>query len=332
VLAESTSRLQPTTAAPGKLVNFLQDRQASLADGSRMLQETSTVFVSQGVPLIGTFLRDVEAAGARQPALVIAGSWLNVKEQMAMLYARRLAAHGFTCFVFDFAGWGQSGGALRHAELPSSKAVDLASAARFVAAQSFVDAERVGFVGVCASAQYGLRALAEGARFHSYASIAGWFHDADSVAPFYGGSAGVARRLQRAAAALDHFVQRAELVTVPAYAPGDERAGMSFELDYYGNPARGAVSAWKNQMAELSWPHWLHYDGLSTAAAVSTPALLVHSDGCALPDNAKRVHSALRGPKHLAWLDGNQQDYYDQPAQVDQAVAQLRGWFEETLR
>jgi hypothetical protein len=39
---------------------------------------------------------------------------------------------------------------------------------------------------------------------------------------------------------------------VSAYAVGDERAGMFFELDYYANPARGAVKQWSNQMAETS--------------------------------------------------------------------------------
>ncbi|HMJ12714.1 MAG TPA: hypothetical protein VK524_14935 [Polyangiaceae bacterium] len=297
-----------------------------------MLHEIPTVFTSDGVPLAGTSFRNSGSLTERQPAVVISGSWLNVKEQMASVYARRLAERGYTTFVFDFAGWGESGGALRHVEMPAQKVRDITNAARFVATHSFVDSQQVGYLGVCASAQYGLRALAEGAPIRSFAAVAGWFHDYASVAPFYGDATGAALRLERAAQALARYRRGGEIVMVPAYAPGNDRAGMDFELDYYGNPARGAVPSWANQMAEISWLHWLPYDGLSAARAVETPTLLVHGDGCALPDNAKRVHAALAGKKQLAWLDGTQQDYYDQPAHVATATDHVHGWFQETLR
>ena len=63
-------------------------------------------------------------------------------------------------------------------------------------------------------------------------------------------------------------------------------------MDYYGNPARGAVPAWRNEMTELTWAHWLTYDGLSAASRVDVPALLVHSDECVFPDNVKAVAAA----------------------------------------
>jgi fermentation-respiration switch protein FrsA (DUF1100 family) len=297
-----------------------------------MLHEMPTVFSSQGVPLLGTLFRTTDSLEERQPCVVISGSWLNVKEQMATHYARALAQRGFTCFVFDFAGWGESGGALRQAELPASKLQDIVSAVSFVSTLSLVEPGAVGYLGVCASAQYALHALAAGARVRSFVSVAGWFHDAGSVAPFYGGASGVALRLGRAREALERFRRDGTLLMAPAYDPGNDRAGMHFELDYYANPARGAVPSWKNQMAELSWLHWLAFDGLSAASAVTTPTLLVHSDGCALPDNARSVYARLAGKKKLAWLDGTQTDYYDQPKQVQAALEHASAWFEETLR
>jgi uncharacterized protein len=298
-----------------------------------MTHQFSTVFLSDGVPLVGTFFRDVATLDERQPAVVVTGSWLNVKEQMATLYARALAARGYTTFVFDFAGWGESGGALRHVEMPTSKTRDIANAVRFVASNAFVEPSSVAYLGVCASAQYALRALADGAPIRSFASVAGWFHDPASVAPFYAGAEGVTLRLHRAKEALDRYRKNGELVMVPAYAPGNDRAGMHFELDYYGNRERGAVETWSNQMAELSWLHWLTYDGIAPSLAVSTPSLFVHSDGCALPDNVKRVHDNLKGPKELAWLgSGTQEDYYDRPQYVSAALERVTDWFEKTNR
>jgi uncharacterized protein len=293
-----------------------------------MIHEFSTVFTSDGVPLLGTFHRNAASLDEPQPAVVVSGSWLNVKEQMATLYARALAERGYTTFVFDFAGWGESKGELRNVEIPINKARDIANAVRFVASHGFVKPGQVSYLGICASAQYALRALAEGAAIRGFASVAGWFHDPASVAPFYAGAEGVALRLDRAKAALARYRKDGELAMVPAYEPGNDRAGMHFTLDYYGNRQRGAVATWANQMAELSWLYWLAYDGISPSRGVTTPSLLVHSDGCALPDNVKRVHDNLAGPKALAWLgSGTQEDYYDRPQYVSAAVERVAEWF-----
>jgi fermentation-respiration switch protein FrsA (DUF1100 family) len=59
---------------------------------------------------------------------------------------------------------------------------------------------------------------------------------------------------------------------------------------------------------------------------------MVHSDGCALPDNAKAVHARLVGKKELAWIDkGTQTDFYDVPEYVNNAADRAADWFERTL-
>lgn len=277
-------------------------------------------FTSAGVTLASRVYRRTDDLTERQPAVLVTGSWLTVKEQMAARYAEALAERGYTAITFDFAGWGQSGGEPRQLELPSSKIADITAAADFVSTLSFVQPGRVGYLAVCASAQYVLAAIARGARIASYVSVAGWFHDTATVAPFYGGMDGVRLRLERAGEALDRYQRTGEVVTVPAYRPGDDRAGMSFPLDYYGSPERGAVPEWRNEMAEMSWLPWLTFDGLSSAADVSVPALFVHSDECVLPENVRTVRRRLAGPSEVVWAEGSQIDFYDQSAQVSLAV------------
>jgi dienelactone hydrolase len=153
-----------------------------------MLHELPMVFISDGVPLAGTFVRNSASLSARQRCVVVTGSWLTVKEQMALVYARALAQRGFAAFTYDFCGWGASDGALRHWELPTQKARDMVAAVDFVSSLSFAG-PKVGYLAVCASAQYALRAAAGSARLASLVTVAGWFHDATSVAPFYGGEA-----------------------------------------------------------------------------------------------------------------------------------------------
>jgi dienelactone hydrolase len=296
-----------------------------------MTVEFPIVFHSQGVPLAARIFRNEEPLSVRQPGVISMGSWLTVKEQMATLYARRLAALGYTALVFDFTGFGESAGAPRLAEMPARKIADIGAAVQFMRTLAFVDAERIGCLAVCASAQYTLRALADGVPIQSFASVAGWFHDPTSIAPFYGGDAGIALRLGRARDALSRFLRNGEMAMAPAYREGDDRAGMHFTLDYYADPNRGAVTAWPNEMAEMTWMYWLSFDGLSAAARVSTPSVFVHSDGCAFPEHVKQIHAAVTGPKTLVWGEGTQTDYYDHAVAVEFAVTAVREWFGRTL-
>ena len=289
------------------------------------------MFPSDGAELVGRVYRNIDNLVAPQPAVVVTGAWLTVKEQMPHTYALQLAERGISAFTFDFTGFGQSGGTPRQLELPVRKIADIIAAADFLSTMSFVQGGAVGYVGICGSAQYALAAIARGARIRSFASVAGWYHDAASVAGFYGGEAGTALRLERASRAQETYAASGEVVTVPAYRPGDDRAGMFFELDYYANPKRGAVPAWRNEMAEMSWLFWLTFDGLRAAREVSVPTLMVHSDGCVFPDHAKQVYQALRGPKQLEWADGNQIDFYDQAPQVTRAVALVERHVRDTL-
>lgn len=296
-----------------------------------MITETPTIFISDGAILSGLLLRNAPDTAARQTGVIVTGSWLTVKEQMPILYARRLAELGYTAFVFDFAGFGESGGELRQAEIPTRKIADICAAADFLSTLSCVEPGCIGHVAICASAQYAQHAIARAARIAAFASVAGWYHDCATIAPFYGGADGVERRIGFARQDMAAFLRSGPRSNAPAYAPGDERAGMHFELDYYSNPARGAIAAWTNEMAPMSWAHWLTFDGVSIAASNSIPSLMVHGAGCALPDNAKRVYDRWSGPKRLEWIDGEQTDFYDRPEQVGRAVVAIDSWFKMHL-
>lgn len=289
------------------------------------------LIISGDTPLAARVYRNTDDPFERQPGVLITGSWLTVKEQMAHDYAEALSARGYTVLTFDFAGFGGSGGAPRQAEIPARKMADMASAARYLSSLSTVRPGGVGYLAICASAQYALAAIAGGASVASFVSVAGWFHDTASVAPFYGDREGVAMRLTRGRAALDTYLRTGEVITVPAYASGDDKAGMFFDLDYYASPRRGAVPGWRNEMAELSWLYWLEFDGLSAAPGVSAPSLFVHGDDCVLPGNVRTISERLAGPAEMVWADGTQTDFYDQPGQVALAVEAADAHFRKTL-
>jgi fermentation-respiration switch protein FrsA (DUF1100 family) len=290
------------------------------------------MFFSDGAALAGRFFLPAGAMLARpRPCIIATGSWLTVKEQMAQLYAERLAERDFTTFIFDFAGFGQSAGKPPQLEHPDRKIADIIAAVEFVRTMSFVDADVVGYLGICASAQYAMAAAARGAKLRALASVAGWFHDAGSVAPFYGGDDGVAMRLARANDAAVMFAAMGKMPLVPAYAEGDDRAGMFIPLEYYSSPARGAIPAWSNAMAEASWTYWLTFDGLRAASEVAIPAAFVHSEQAVFPDHIRTVAGGMRAGVKQFWTEGDQIQFYDQPKQVTFALDALTPWFVQTL-
>lgn len=286
---------------------------------------------AEGALLAGRIHRNTDDLIERQPGVVVSGSWLTVKEQMADLYAAQLAALGYTVLTFDFRGFGGSEGAPRQTEMPQRKIADIVAATRFLRSLACVRGDRVGYLAICASAMYAAAAVEFGAPIGALASVAGWFHDTESVAVFYGGAAGVAARLERARQAHERFLATGDLSLVPAYDEGNELAGMFIPMDYYANPARGRIPAWRNEMSELTWLYWLTFDGLSAAERLRIPALFVHGDECVFPHHVQRIHERSPEPKRMVWQPGFQVDFYDRPDLVRIAVQASHELFSEFL-
>ena len=86
-------------------------------------------FPSEGVTLVGNlYLPSTYKTGDKLPAIIVSGAWITVKEQMAGLYAKKLAPQGFAALAFDFRYYGESGGEPRQYESPSAKIQDIKNA------------------------------------------------------------------------------------------------------------------------------------------------------------------------------------------------------------
>jgi uncharacterized protein len=97
-----------------------------------MIHRTPLPFFRGELRLAGELFRNTDRLDITQPAIIVTGSWLTVKEQMPNTYALRLAERGYTVFTFDFTGFGESQGDPRQAEIPDRKIADLIAAADFV--------------------------------------------------------------------------------------------------------------------------------------------------------------------------------------------------------
>ncbi len=284
-----------------------------------------------GERLVGDLYLPAGATGDL-PALVVTGSWITVKEQMAGLYARRLAQRGFAALAFDFAGYGQSEGTPRDCEDPVRKADDIHAAFSYLEQADGVAADSLGALAICASSGYTLSNAAADSRVRSVGLVAPWLHNPELVAPLYGGRGGVDQRRQATRDARDRYEADGTVLYVPAASDSDPHAAMYGPYAYYLDPGRGAIPEWGNRFAVMAWEAWLTYDPISFAPAVRQPVRIIHSHDAAIPEGTEAFAADLAGTCRLTWYEGQQLDFYDQPAQVDFAVSAMADHFTETLQ
>lgn len=307
---------------------------------SNEIQMKKISFDSEGAKLSGNlFLPPNFDASKKYPAVVVSGSWTTVKEQMAGLYAEKLAEKGFITLAFDFRNFGESEGEPRFYESPELKKVDIKNAVSFLESRSEVDNAKVGAFGVCAGAMYTLMAASEDTRIKSVVTAASWLHDAEAVKLFYGGEEGVNAKLTAAKEAKKKYSEQGEVEYIPTISTEDKSAAMYGPYDYYLNPERGAISQWSNdKFAVMSWEDWLTADPMQTAAKLQVPTLMIHSDGAVLPQYTKNYFEKIGAEdKKLHWMKTDlespyhQFNYYDQDAEVNESVSEAVNWFTAKL-
>jgi fermentation-respiration switch protein FrsA (DUF1100 family) len=271
---------------------------------------------SAGETLAGLLFTPQDPVAGRLPAVVIAGGQTCVKEQMAQVYAERLAARGYAALAFDFRGFGESTGAPRDHESPPSKIEDLRNALTFLAAQPLLDPDRLASLGIGVGAGYAAAEAATDTRVRALALVAPGLQDHQIIQARYGGAEAVAERIARGEEAQRKYQQTGQVDYEPVVLPTDPRP----LTDYFLNPDRGGVARWSNRFAVLSWPGWLAFDSISVASGITTPTLMVHSEDATTPEGARRFFARLAGPKKELWTSGVQFDFYDRDTQVTLAV------------
>jgi uncharacterized protein len=290
-------------------------------------------FDREGLTLVGDLFRPEDFdENSHYAAVIVEGSFTSVKEQMPGTYAAKFADEGFVALAFDYSHYGKSAGEPRQLESPAEKLSDLQVAVSHLTGLPYVQA--VGMVGICTSAGNAAYLAAADARVKALASVAGFLPGPELYRSLYGED-GLAQRKAAAAEARRTYEETGEVVLVPAYSERDPAAinyrPAAGAYDYYLNEARGNVPEYRNEAALMGLAEFLEFDPVNQASAITTPTMVVHADGCAFPDQAKKLYRQLQGEKELVWADGTHFDYYDAPAQIDNAVAHITRFFRTHL-
>jgi fermentation-respiration switch protein FrsA (DUF1100 family) len=288
-------------------------------------------FTSEGEKMAGVLYLPADyQPGRKLPVIIAIGPFTQVKEQVAAVYAQKMAEAGFAAFAFDFRFWGESGGEPRWFESPADKLKDIRNAVTYLTTLPQLNANRIGIIGACFGAGYVAAAVEADARIKSWATVAAWINDEPALQSVFGAQT-LAYRDSLSVAAGQQYARTGKMTYAPAYQPGNQKAAMFANLDYYGNPRRGAIPAWKNQYALISHKAWHEFSPLPIAPRIHTPALFVHSDGSALPETLRKLYASVQGPKELYWSKGEHTQFYDQPQQVSDAARAMVKHFSNTL-
>ncbi|MHA6249561.1 alpha/beta hydrolase [Pontibacter sp. CAU 1760] len=110
-------------------------------------------------------------AKQKYPAIVVAHPNGGVKEQVAGLYAQRLAEQGYITIAADAAYQGASGGMPRNVDKPANRIEDIHAMGDFISGYKGVDTESLGLLGICGGGGYALKAAQADKRFKAIATV-----------------------------------------------------------------------------------------------------------------------------------------------------------------
>jgi hypothetical protein len=262
----------------------------------------------------------------------------GVKEQTAGLYAGKLAEQGFVALAFDASYQGDSGGEPHFLEDPAARVEDVRAAVDHLQTLSYVDAERIGVLGVCAGSGYAVSATMTDHRIKALTTVSavnigsayrkGWFGtDADSAA---------APTLDAAAQQRTAEAKGAEAAYIP-YVPAETDENTPRDMveahDYYLTPRAQHPNAQNKKLFTKSISRIFAFDAFHLVEDLLTqPILMVAGSEAGSLWHTTELHARARSPKKLVVVDGGaHMDFYDVPKYVDRAVEEAGPFFRENL-
>ena len=297
----------------------------------------SVQFPNNGITMAGNvFLPPGFDANRKYQTIVVVHPGGGVKEQTAGLYAQRLAQQGFVTLAFDASHQGASGGMPRFLDDPMKRVGDIYSAVDYLTTLPYVDATRIGALGICAGSGHTIKATTTDRRIKAVAVVSavdvgaasrkGW-EGAGSVKDQIAGlEAAAKQRTAEAAGAAPVYVPY-----VPAV--GDRTAPLDLQeaADYYLTP-RGQHANAPNKMLLTSTNFAMAYTGFDRVEELLTqPVMIIAGSKAGSLWHSKELYAKAPGRKELFIVHGaTHMDLYDGKG-ADTAAAKLAPFFTRNL-
>ena len=273
----------------------------------------------------------------RYPAIVVAHPNGGVKEQVAGLYAQKLAEAGYVTIAFDAAYQGASGGKPRYIDKPQFRIEDIRAAADYISQYQGVDAKRLGVLGICGGGGYTIKAAQSDKRFKAVATVS-MFNSGDARRNGFMRSQTdtIQERLAQAAAARAQEVAGGEVQYSPAFAAGmskEKVAALPYEMYREGYEYYAQTHAHPNSQTNYtlsSLQDLMTFDVNTNVDLINQPLLMIAGDKADSLYMSEEVFKNASGTanKELFLVKGASHiQTYWQPEYVKEISAKLKDFF-----
>jgi pimeloyl-ACP methyl ester carboxylesterase len=256
------------------------------------------------------------APGAeRPPVVVMGGGFAGTRDVALPRFAERVARAGLAAFLFDYRGFGDSGGSPRQLVDPWRQLEDWRAALAFVRARDELDGARVALFGSSLGAGHAVLVAAEDADVRAVVALAPLVDSgAEGEATSYGGG-WIARLLFTGWAGMARSGLGGEPILIPAIAPAD---GFGMIVDDAAFAAFEKLvppgSTYRNAVVAHSVFTFDDYDPAPSAAAIRAPILLIASPGDRFaPFSAVEAFAARAPNATIERIEGDHFDVYSPP-------------------
>jgi fermentation-respiration switch protein FrsA (DUF1100 family) len=276
-------------------------------------------------------------ATRKHAAVVVTHPFGGVKEQTSGLYAQRLAEQGLITLAYDASYQGESGGEPRLMEVPAQRVDDISCAIDHLVRQPWVDADKIGSLGICAGGSYAICNAQTELRVKAVATVSLF-------------NLGEARR---EAMGLRSFEERMKLLQDAAEQRTREARGEPVRLiapvpespaeftdktpdlyrqgyEYYLTPRAQHPNA-PNRYMLSSLPLQMNFFPFAQVETISPrPVLMIVGEKADTKFWSDEVLTKAQEPKELFVIkDATHMDMYDKPQFVTPAVAKLTAFFSQ---
>ncbi|MGE4755396.1 alpha/beta hydrolase [Yersinia enterocolitica] len=275
----------------------------------------------------------------KYPAVVVAHPNGGVKEQVAGLYAQRLAEHGYITITADAAYQGASGGMPRNVDKPVNRIEDIHGMADYISQYPGVDTTRIGLLGICGGGGYSLKAAQTDKRFKALATLS-MFDSGLVRRNGYQDSqlSTIQERLKQASDARAKEVATGEITyTGDAQLTDEQIAKLPFDLyrqgfEYYGKTHAHPNSTFRYTLSSLL--DLMSFDAQSNMDLINQPLLMIagtKADSRYMTESAFKKATGTQN-KELFLIDGATHiETYWVPRYVDQAMSKIDNFFDKNI-